>query len=286
MISQLIKKSFKDVNNSPAITLFLVLFLILLSLFTPYIFLMQSKIYGLLILVCIFLLFAVFFGGWLQLFDEAGKKEKKSLAGIFFEGAGKNIVPSIITIIVYSIAIFLVSYIAKEFSLKVFGDPSFLIKDISTLSGDSNAYLDYINNLSSDKMFIIYGWQITFIVLYSVFNFMFMFLPVTFVKTEAKNIFIKPFTAFLECFKFTFKNFGLSIGLYAIFCLTFMLMGILKTLTSFNPILSVINLFIHIYFVSYVIMIIFNCYEQKNSNPDRSDSIGEDNISDTTGEEV
>ncbi len=286
MISKLIKKSFKDVNNSPAITLFLVLFLILLSLFIPYVFILQPKIFGLLVLVCIFLLFAVFFGGWLQLFDEAGKEEKKPLTGVFFEGAGKNIIPSIIAIIIYSIAIVLVSYIAIAISLKAFGDPSFLMKDISAISGDSNAYLDYINNLSSDKMFILYGWQITFTLLYSVFNFFFMFLPPAFIKTEAKNVFLKPLNAYLECFKFIFKNFGISIGLYAIFCLAFMLMGILKALTSFNPILSVVNLFIHIYFVSYVVMIIFNCYEQKNSNSDRSDSVGEDNNGDTTGEQT
>lgn len=283
IIFEEIKKSVKQVNSSPLITLFFVSFLILITVFASYTFVLQQKILSIILMLCIFLLLCLFFGGWLEMFSEAQKEEKKSLAGVFFEGAGKSLVSSIITLLIFALLMVLISFAGIELSMKFFGDPSFLMNDIATIAQDKNAYLEYINNLSEDKLVIIYGWQAIFVLLYSVFYFLFLFLPATFIKTEKVNMFLRPIIAYGENFKFIFKNFGFSICLYLILCAGFIFMGILKLIAAIHPILSLIHLFIYIYFLSYVVMLIFNCYERKNSCIDGCNSIGENENCDSTG---
>ena len=287
MFSGLIKKSFDTVNENSTITLFLVLYLIAINLILPYTFFAKSIITSSVLSICLFLLSAVFVAGWINVLKESVDKEKlkeKNFLAIFLEGVGKNVVPVGIALIGYAFLLAIVLFFTGKAAQYLFGSLDFLFRDIFTLSNEQNAFMDYIKTLSTDKLFIIYGWQLSFMLAITIYNFIFLFMAPILACDIKTNSFLKPFVAFKDAICFTFKKFFPVLGLYFLICLCASILNILRAVMSFNVVFAIIFLFINIYFVSYVIMLLFNYYEQNHCN-NGADCIGQDETCNKSGEE-
>ena len=278
MFSGLVKKSFDTVNENSTITLFLVLFLIVANFLLPYIFSAKSIISSSVLAVCLFLFTAVFAAGWINILKESIDKEKlkdKNFSAIFLEGVGKNTVSMIISFLGYTFFLVFVLFLTGKFAQHIFGGLDFLFRDIFNLATEQNAFMEYIKTLSTDKLFIIYGWQLSFMLAITIYNFIFLFMAPAIADDDKTNVFLRPFVAFKNSICFIFKKFFHVLGLYFLICLCTSFLNILRAMMSFNIVFAIVFLFINIYFVSYVIMIIFNYYEQNNCH-NRTDCIGKD----------
>ncbi|MBQ8848325.1 MAG: hypothetical protein IJ003_05210 [Candidatus Gastranaerophilales bacterium] len=288
-VANIIKKSFKNVIENPSITLFLVLFLILSNFLMSYSLMASSKYISAILFICIFMLSCAFLSGWFQIIKESLNKEKtdkKNIWSTFFEGVGKNIAPIsfgiIILIILANIMLMLLRFIA----LKAFGTLDFIAQDLSTISQDTEAIAKYFQTLSTDKLYAIYGWAISGIIAMEIFSFIFLFYMPTILNNEKNKLFLKPIIAIKDAIIFVFKNFIGSFAIFILITTLYLALALMNTIFAKNMVISVLILFIYIYFVSFVIMLIFNYYEQKNNSSNGSDSIGENTSLDNIGEKI
>lgn len=282
MFSGLVKKSFDAVNENSAITLFFVLFLIVVNFFLPYIFSAKSFITTSVLMICLFLFTAVFIAGWISVLKESIEKEKikeKNYSAIFFDGAGKNFIPVVMSLFIYVFLLAIILFLAGKFAQYFFGSLDFLFKDILNLASEQNAFMNYIKTLSVEQLYVIYGWQLSFMLAIAVFNFFFLFMGPAIAKENKVNMFLKAFVAFKDSVFFTFKKFLPVVGIYFLICFISGFLNILRAITASNIIFAILFLFIYIYFAAYSIMLIFNYYE-KNCCNNGSDRIGEDEICD------
>ncbi len=272
----LIKKSFQTVVENPAMTLLLVLFLIILNFLTTALMMSRALPVAFILLTCLFLLIVAFVSGWFQVFREAViEKQEKNFYAIFLDGIGKNIVPVFISVIIYVVLFVAAVFAAKFIALKLFGSLDFIIKDIQAFAQDKTAAIEYLNKLPIDKQSAVYGSYFVFLLMMSAFNFLLLFyFPAIFFE-ENKNIFLKPFTALKNSLVFTFKNFFRVLFLSIAIHVSYFLLALLSAVFAQNFVMSLIILFIYIYFITIAIMIIFNCYAEKNNSNNRADGVGE-----------
>ncbi len=283
MFSGIVKKSFDTVNENSAITLFFVLFLIAFNFLLPYIFSAKSFVTTVMLVLCAFLFTAVFIAGWINVLKESVDKEKikeKNFSAIFFDGAGKNIVPVVVSLFLYLFLLGIVLFLVGRFAQYFFGSLDFLFKDILNMTPEQNSFMDYIKKLSVEQLYVIYGWQLSFMLAIAIFNFFFLFMAPALAQESKINLFLKAFWAFKNSICFTFKNFIPVFGIYFLICFISGILNIIRAITMANIVLAILFLFIYIYFVAYTIMLIFNYYEQKNYCNNGTDGIREDEISD------
>ena len=290
-ILDLVKKSFHTVVENPTITLFFVLFLIISNFLAPYIMIVQSKITALVIALCIFFLTTVFLSGWFQMLKETAKEEDisklkdKNYLAIFLEGISKNGVAVTIGVVLYLLLLSVVLFLTSEIAFRLFGSLDFIFKDMMiNAAGTIDNAINYIQNLSDDQKFTIYGWQFSFVVASMIYNFFFLFLAPSVVKDDNKNQFIKPFIAFVSSVCFAFKNFFGTLSVFFIIYSLYFFLGVAKAIIGPNVILSILILFVYIYFISGALVLIFNYYEQKTDSVNRCDCIGEDKPVNSVGE--
>ena len=174
--------------------------------------------------------------------------------------------------------------LAQFIALKKFGDINFFMDAIAKLTQENGNLAQYFNGLDDNQKYIIYGWNICIMLSLMAFNFISLFyFPAVFYND--KKIFLRPLAAIWDSLKFLFKNFfpaiALSIFIYALN----MILAFLNAQFAQNVILSVLLLLVYIYFISYIVMLIFNYYEAKNNCINRADSIGENEALDTVSEE-
>ena len=99
-------------------------------------------------------------------------------------------------------------------------------------------------------------------------------------------MFLKPLIGIKDGICFVFKNFTGALIIYLFITITYLILAIFNALFAKYMVLSILSLFIYIYFISFVIVLIFNYYEQKNNNTDRADSIGENQCIDCPSEKI
>ena len=277
-----IKKSFKITIGNPSITLCLVIFLIFLNILASYI---KTPLMA----IISFLATSAFFSGWFQVvketFDIEKLKEKK-LGTTFFEGVGKNIIPTtlgmIFSIIIFNLVAFALTFIAS----KIFGTLEFISQDMATISQDADSIAKYLQSLTPEKLYAIYGWALSGIIAMGIYGFLMLFYMPAIISNDKNNIFLKPIIGIAKSICFVFKNFIGSFAIYALISTIYVLLVLFNALFAKNIILSMLMLFVYVYFISFVVVLIFNYYGQKNNHSDGADSIGENQCIDSTGEEI
>ena len=282
-----IKKSFFCVIENPAITLILVLFLIVSNMLTPYIIAAKTPIFALILLLCLSAIIFIFFSGWLKVIKESVDRDKikdKNYYSIFLEGVGENFISIAISTVIYTFFTFITIILAHYLTIRIFGDINFFLNDLNAHAIDYNNFKEYINSLNDTQKDIIYGWNFCIMSAMSIFTFVFLFYFPSILYNK-KNIFLKPIIAIWENLKFLFKNFFPALGLGIFIYILHLFLAVLNAIFSNNAILSVIFLLIYIYFISYVVMLIFNYYEAKNSSSDRCNSIRENETGNNAGKE-
>lgn len=286
MILSLIKKSFKQVIENSSITLFLVTYLIAISILAP---LARTNFLVISLGICAVLLTVAYVSGWFYMINtiSSTKEEElknKNMFSVFFEGVGKNFLSVFIALIFYfliaSLVFFLSGFLANHF----FGDINVILKDIMTKATENTNLIDLLSTLPTDKQYTLYGWQFCFIIGSSIFSFLFMmYFP--FLFNSNNNVFLRPFTSFYKSIKFIFKNFLLTLGLYFTIYFSYVFLNILRTFTANYVIVSLILFFVYIYFLATIVMIIFNYYEAKNNSTNGPDCIRENENIDSAGKE-
>ena len=204
-----IKKSTTTIFQNPAVTLFLVLFLIISNLFMGYIFNTKTKIVALILIFCLFLFSLCFTSGWLNIVADVSKDSKgenKNYLGIFFEGIGKNIIPVAFASFIYTLILMLVLYIASKIAILLFGNLDFLLKDLTSISQNNNALIEYYEKLSDNQKFAILGWNLCLLLALMIYNFTMLFYFPSIIFNKKENVFLKPLIALKDSFCFLFKK--------------------------------------------------------------------------------
>lgn len=286
-ITELYKKSFGAIFSIPSLTMILVLFLIASTLITKDV-QTTSGISLILKTICLYLMSLCFASGWFYLFKNINttkEKDEKNYYGLFLEGIGKNIIPFAIASIIYVFLFGIVTFLTIKFAHHTFGSLDFFLKDFMTIANDNNALIEYFNKLSVDEKYIIYAWQLTFIAVSAIFNFILLFYFPSIIYEEKFNMFLKPFVALKNCVVFVFKNFFGALLLYLSIYFAYVILNILKVFAMNYIILSILLLFVNIYFITFVVMLIFKYYEEKNNCNHGCDCIGQNENIDKSGEE-
>ena len=285
MILSLIKKSFKQVIENSSITLFLVTYLIVISILAP---LARTNFLVISLGICAVLLTIAYVSGWFYMINtiSSTKDEElksKNMFSVFFEGIGKNFLPVFIALIFYFLATAVMFFLSGFLANHFFGDINVILKDIMAKATENTNLIELLSTLPTDKQYTLYGWQFCFIAGSSIFSFLFMmYFP--FLINSNENVFLRPFTSFYKSLKFIFDNFLLTLGLYSIIYFSYVFLNILRTFTANFTIVSLILFFVYIYFLATIVMLIFNYYEAKNNSTDGPDCIGKDETSDSIGE--
>ena len=153
-----------------------------------------------------------------------------------------------------------------------------------TQAAENNNIMELFATLPTEKQYTLYGWQMCLFAGSGIFSYIFMmYFP--FLTNSTNNAFLRPFVAFYNSIKFLFKNFLSSVGLYFLIYVSYTFLSILRALTEGNIIISLILFFVYIYFLTFIVMLIFNYYETKNNSPDRCDSIGKNETINPTSQE-
>ena len=246
----LIKNSFAKVVENPTTTLILVVFLLGVNFIIPAIFTTTNKLTAILLISCLFMLCCSFLAGWFQVIKETkGEIKDKNFFAIFFEGAGKNLIKTIIAIILYFVFFTLMVFIARHIALKVFGSLDFLFLDIRSIASDNSSLMQYFNNLTDNQKYTILGWQMSFIWALTVFNFLSLFYFPAVFYSRAKNQFLVSFIALIDNIVFTFKNFFPVLLIFILINFIHFILAVLNALFANNALMSLILLFIYIYFI-------------------------------------
>ena len=288
-VIETIKKTFKIVIENPNITLCLVLFLILSNFLIAYIPNITTGWITTVLTLCVFFATSAFFSGWFEIAKETKDIEKlkeKKVSTTFFEGIGKNIIPVTLGVIFSAVLFNLLLYALRIVAVKVFGTLDFLGQDMSTLPQDAESIKAYIQSLSADKLYAIYGWALSGLLVAGIYGFLLLFYMPAIINNQKNNMFLKPIIGIKDGICFVFKNFTGTLAIYLLITTLYLTLALINALFAKNTILSILSLFVYIYFISFVIVLIFNYYEQKNNNPDRTDSLGEDQCLDCTSKEV
>ena len=289
-----IKKSLAITLKTPAIALFFVLFLILINILGAYTMQSRTGLITAVLAFCIYALICVFFAGWFHVAKESFDKDEnkeKNFYSIFLEGIGMNWVLSALGVLVYFLIFILFVMLAKELAHFVFGSIDFLVKDLANVPANNEAMTKYFTSLTTDQKYVIFCWQMTFIGLISIFNFLFLFyFPALFENSRKENIFIRPLKAIYRCVFFTIKNFFAVIAVAILIHLTNIVLALLNAAAGNHGLLSVLILFVYIYFVTFTIVLIFNYYDakenaKKDSCDNGADSLGQNGADDKISED-
>ncbi len=277
-----VKNAAKSVAYNPSLVLFPVLYIILLNILL--VLGAKSKIVAvsLIFFVCAFLFTAAWTSGWFGMikksFVNPQNTQKQPQLPIFFENVGKNIISVGLGLVLYMALAALGAVIITALATKIFGSLDFVIRDLQAAKETGITMAQYFKTLPTDKMYIIYGWQILFVLSYFIFNFLMTFFFPALMDETDENVYLKPFIAIKNSIVFVFRNFLAICACYIVSLFISSALSIVENIkfsniVSINSIISVILFLIHLYFGVFMIVLIFNYYENNRHN--RGNCIGE-----------
>ncbi|MBR3604400.1 MAG: hypothetical protein IKL52_00030 [Candidatus Gastranaerophilales bacterium] len=282
------KKSFSQVMTNPVITLILILFIISSNLFMGFAYGAKSIITTLVVSTCAFLLSLCFIAGWFSVIKDITKDEKsqnKNYFSIFMEGIGKDAFSIGVGCLIYGILLGVILVLTGKIAHHTFGSLDFITKDIVSIAQDNSALMEYLNKLTDEQKYIISAWELSLIFSTMVFNFIMLFYFPSIIYNEKTNMFLKPLVGLKDGIVFLFKNFFCALAIHISIYIVYMLIGIINAALGNNFVISILLVFLNIYFISIAIMLIFNYYEQKNHCDNGCDSIRENENINKSGEE-
>jgi len=290
MTLNIFSKAFNVVKDSPFITLYFVLYLIVLFLIIPVMFAGKNIFLTSILGVLALLLTCAFLAGWFGMIKTAivtYKKDKTpeekleetiKLKNNFFCSVSNYILPVILGFVVFIILLYLHSYISDI----LFGKIDDVLANISKYANNQEAFKDYLLNLPESTWSTIIKKGMFSYIVCSFLTMVSLFWAASLYLNKKCNI--NPFSAVFDSIKTMFNKFFETILIFIfLIVLNFFLMS-LQAFYIENVIISFITMILRIYFAAYIIVLIFDLYEenQKNlSNPsdyccDRADCIRQD----------
>ncbi len=289
---EIIKNSLVIVKNNPFLTLGFILYLIVLSLVAPRIWASQSSFIILLFLFAILLVSAGFLSGWFGMIKTAIENSYKTYANEeeriaeaqasknkFFESVSSFIVPVGTMLVLCDVLLELLLRFGKQIATKFIGSVGFLKEAFNITQPEQMA--EYLKNLGPEKEMILGGWGLFFVTAFAFFIFLTIFWApaIYWGKNGSKN----PFLAFWYSITAVFRKPLGVIGLNLLIAALLVFLAQIGVLFSLNPITSFIYMILTIYTFVFVVVLVFNYYEQrlkpretKIDSSDRSDSVGKE----------
>ncbi len=283
----IIKKSFNIVKDSPFITLYFVIYLIVLFLIIPVMLTSKSVILTVTIGVLLLLLACAFAAGWfgmirsaILLYKENKTPEQKldetiKLKDSFFASVANYILPIIAGFLIFIGLVYLQTVLLNV----VFGTDD-VFYNISKYANDPEGLRAYFSSLPETTWIVILKKNLCSYMIFSFITLAMLFYsaslylnnkcslnPIRAIVGGIKTMISKPVETFIAFVFLAVINFVLMF-LYALFIQ--------------NIIISFITMILRIYFIAYIVVLIFALYENKayeENKPaidcnNRPDSIG------------
>ena len=283
MTSNIFSKAFNVVKDSPFITLYFVLYLIVLFLIIPVMLAGKNIFLTSILSVLSLLLTCAFLAGWFGMIKTAilvYKKDKSpeekleeavKLKNNFFCSVSNYILPVIFGVLILVALLYLHSYLSDI----LFGKIDDVLSNISKYANDQEAFRTYLLNLPESTWGTIIKKGMFSYLVCSFLTMVFLFFASSLYLN--KKCSLNPFFAMFN------KFFETIIIFIFLIVLNFVLMSLQAFYVS-NVVISFITMILRIYFAAYIIVLIFNLYEENQkglSAPsdyccDRTDCIRQD----------
>lgn len=268
MLIKSIQNSIKQVLYNPSLVLFPVLFLIIINLLLAFIISVNLKLTAFILCLCAIILSVCFIAGWFNVIKNSFEIEKlheKKFFAIFLDGVGKNSLVVALGTALYAFLMITILFLSGYLALKLFGSLDFVFKDLQVLPKTSEAFYGYIKSLPTEKLYTIYAWQMLFMLIGFIGNFLMMFYYPSLVEESYGNVFAKPFIAIKNSIIFAFRHFLPVLIIYILIYGIYFILVTVNSLFGNNMIVSGIVFFIYIYFITTSIVLIFNYYENNGN---------------------
>jgi len=292
-----IKKSFNIIKDNPFITLYFVLYLIVLFLIIPFL-AGRNIILGMIIGVLILLLTCAFVSGWFNMikastvhYKENKTPEEKldeaiKLKNDFFCGVSGYILP----VIAGTILIIALFYLHSYLSDLIFGKIDSVIYEMSKYTNDTEALRTYFVSLPNSTWALIFKKGIFSYVVCNLITLFFLYWGASLYLNKYCST--NPFFAIVDSIKVMFKKFPQTLIVFIILTAVNFILISLQAIFIENVVISFITMILRIYFAAYMIVLIFDLYESdkakicericaaENNSDNRADSLGENSVSD------
>ena len=291
MNADFFSKAFNVVKDSPFITLYFVLYLIILFLIIPVMLAGKNIFLTSILSVLSLLLTCAFMAGWFGMIKTAVVAYKKDrspeekleeamrLKNNFFCSVSNYILPVILGFVVFVALLYLHSYVSDI----LFGKIDNVLSDISKYSNNQEAFKTYLLTLpESTWSTIIKKGTFSYIVC-SFLTMVYLFWAASLYLN--KKCSENPIYAIGGAVKTMFQRFFETILIFVfLIVLNFVLMS-LQAYYIDNVVISFVTMILRIYFAAYIIVLIFDLYEENQKDLpsdccDRADCIRKDELSD------
>lgn len=194
-------------------------------------------------------------------------KASWDLGKTFFPGVGDYFLSVTTTTVLYFVVFIATMFLFYKVGMHVLPNPNIDLNKLYTLANSTPAELQkYIFSLNMEQIKAINLWGLYISSVSSAFTFITMFLyPALFKAKDKKEFFLfSPFVAFWKNIVFILKNFIGCLGIFIFIMFLNTVFSILSIIFNLNIILSIIGLILSFYVATYVIILIFLYYEERN----------------------
>ena len=283
----LFKKSFNIVKDNPFITLYFVLYLIVLFLIIPVMLAGRNLFISSILGVLILLLSCAFMAGWFGMiktatvaYQEDRTPEEKlneaiRLKNNFFCSVSNYILPVIAGFVGLIALLYVQSYISDV----LFGKIDYISAELSKFANDAEGFRNYLINMPKETWAVIFKKGIFTYLVCSFLPMLYLFWAASLYLN--KQCSQNPFLALVNSIKAMFKKFFESILIFIfLIVLNFVLISVQGYYIE-NVVISFITMILRIYFAAYIIVLIFDLYEESQKDMpsdccDRADCIRKD----------
>lgn len=280
-------KSFNIVKDCPFITLYFVLYLIALFLILPVMLSGKNIIFIMIIGVLLMLLTCAFIAGWFGMIKTSVMEYKENktpeekleeaikLKNNFFSSVAMYILPVIAGIITLTALLYGHSYLSDI----LFGKIDEVLNNLSRYANDPTAFKNYFISLPDSTWAMIFKKSIFSYVICSLLTLLFLYWAGGLYLNPKCSI--NPLYAIMEAIKTIFGKFIETLAIFALLIVVNFILMFLQAFFIENVIISFITMILRIYFATYIIVLIFDLYENRQKQPavdciNRTDSIGQD----------
>lgn len=268
---KLFKDTFKTANDCMILTIPLILFMWMISIYLAY----SSVTVDVLsefILAAVTLLFmsGAFLSGWFYMvkraldvskgvyvMDQDRAKATMNLFKVIPSGIGMYFLSFVGMAIMFMLIISIVGAGIYKIGMHFIGNIDFTaaqVKGALVSAQDMKAFLD---TLSLEQLWKLNNWNLLFMTATTLVSFLFMlWVPEIIYCTP------NPFMALFKSIKKVFIKFGNSIKLFLYLTLLNFTISFISTFAMINPFIYLFIMILYFYFITYVVVLIFSYYEK------------------------
>ncbi len=250
------KHAFEITNNNLFLTVPLVMFMLLLSVYVGLVVWSPgtSDAKWILAIITSFFMITAFIAGWLNMIKETIKPSSPALSPLqqISVGIGAYFLPLAGAFIIASVLMGAVTLLVYKLGLLMFGPLSFDHASLLRAVSSTQEMKVFVESLSMEQLMELFNWNMLFVITSTVFSFLFL-LWVPEIMFCTKN----PVVALWCSQKKLFGKFKNSLKLFFYLVLINFVISFLSNIAAFSPILYLLVLMLYFYFLVYVVVLVF-----------------------------